>query len=347
MKELDKSLGYIRKRLEPYIETIDEYVASENQQSYYDVIKKSKRRGGYRFIYRCTNINIRSAHKIIYELLREYQDKVHESAHGFIKHRSTLSNARQHTTQKYLLHVDLKDFFDSILINQVEASLLRLGINKDVAEFLSKLITVDGVLRQGLHTSPDLSNHCLHNVDIELDDYANNSNFIYTRYGDDISFSGTSQPDKLVIRSAIEAEGFRLNEEKVKLQKRGSNQYVTGLTVFDSQPRIPRRFKKRLRLQLYYINKFGFEEHVKRTRDINRDDFESDEEYQHYLEGALYGSAKHIVGHVAYLNSVEGDRAKSMWAILNNNKIRDYFYSSPELLEKVYPEKVRLFPEQK
>lgn len=344
MKELEKPLSYIRKRLEPYLNTIDEYIDSDSQQGYYKVIKKKKRRGGHRYIYQCSNVDLRTTHKVLYELLREYQGSVNDSAHGFIKHKSTFTNAQAHTQKKYVVHVDIKDFFDSILMDQVESSLIRLGIQEDMARFISRLSTVDGVMRQGLHTSPDLSNHCLDNVDSQLVEYAHTSDFAYTRYGDDITLSGESKPDVEVIRGIIESEGFELNEEKVKVQKRGASQYVTGLTVFDGQPRIPKQFKKRLRLQLYYINKFGFEEHVKRTRNINHDDFESEEEYQHYLEGALYGSAKYLVGHVAYVNSVEGDKANAMWNTLNDNKIRDYFYASPGLL---YPEVLRLALKEK
>jgi hypothetical protein len=180
------------------------------------------------------------------------------------------------------------------------------------------------VLRQGLHTSPDLSNHCLFKIDEELSLYAESKNMNYSRYGDDITVSGATIPDTDYIRSKIEIDGFQINEDKIKLQKRGSNQYVTGLTVFDKSPRIPRKFKKRLRSHLYYIDRFGFESHVIRTRGIDREDFDSDEEYEHVLAGLLHGTAKYIIGHVSYVNSVEPIRAKSMWAIINQNNIKDY-----------------------
>jgi retron-type reverse transcriptase len=324
MPELDKPISYIRKRLEPYIDVVDEYVASDAQEGYYKILKRRKRRGGYRFLYFCMDTKIRSAHKVIYELLREYQPKVHPAAHGFVKNRSTLTNAQQHTQQKYLLHLDIKDFFDSISVTQVKDALIRLGTAENVAELISKLATVDGSLRQGLHTSPDLSNHCLYQLDEKLAAYASSNNLKYTRYGDDMTLSGATKPNLAAIRPIIDAFSFRLNEEKIKFQHRGSNQYVTGLTVFDEQPRIPRRFKKRLRLLAYYIDRYGFEDHVKRTRNINREDYESDEEYEYYLNQALYGSSKYIVGHVAYLNSVEASRARPMWDVLNDQRIRDH-----------------------
>jgi RNA-directed DNA polymerase len=324
MSELNQSISFIRRRLKPYIEVIDEYTGAEDQELYYEIIKKKKRRGGYRYLYVCMNSKLRSAHKVIYEMLRDYQSQVLPCAHGFIKHKSTYTNAKNHTRQPYILHLDIKDFFDSILVSQVEAALLRLGVSKDVAELVSKLATVNGVMRQGLHTSPDLSNHCLYAIDKKLSAYATSNGMKYSRYGDDITISGSQPPNVDELRSIIEVDGFQLNESKIKLQKRGSNQYVTGLTVFDDVPRIPRSFKKRLRSHLYYIDKLGFEEHVKRTRGINRDDFDTDEEYEHVLAGLLHGTAKYIIGHVSYVNSVEPKRAKPMWTVLNEHKVRDY-----------------------
>lgn len=324
MSELHKPLSYVRKRLEPYIDAIDEYVVSDSQETYYRVIKKRKKRGGHRFLYSCKDAKIRSAHKVIYEMLRDCQSQVHSVAHGFIKNRSTFTNAQKHTQQKYILHLDIKNFFDSISTSQVKEALIRLGIADDVAELLSKLTTVNGSLRQGLHTSPDLSNHCLYGIDEKLAAYAKSHDIVYTRYGDDMTFSGSTKPDLAAIRTIIESPGFQLNEDKIKFQHRGSNQYVTGLTVFDEKPRIPRSFKKRLRLLAYYIDRYGFEDHVKRTRNIDREDYESDEEYEYYLNQALFGSSKYIVGHVAYLNSVESSRAQPLWDTLNDHNVKDY-----------------------
>lgn len=325
MKELNKSLNYIRKKLDPYIKTLDEYSLSNNQKSYYEVSKRKKTRGGYRSIYFCISVELRNAHKVIYEMLRDYQDGLNLAAHGFVKHKSTYTNALNHTKKKYILHVDIKDFFDVITTSQVKAALIRLGVSEEVAVFISSIASVDGRLRQGLHTSPDLSNHCLYRVDNALEEYAAKQGITYSRYGDDMSFSGDASPDVPIIRSIIEANNFEINDDKVKLQKRGANQYVTGLTVFDEYPRIPRKFKKRLRLQLHYIDKYGFVEHVKRIRGVYREDFDSEEEYEHCLAGVLYGTAKYIVGHVSYVNSVEPERAKNMWKILNDNSVRDYY----------------------
>jgi hypothetical protein len=75
---------------------------------------------------------------------------------------------------------------------------------------------------------------------------------------------------------------------------------------------------------LYYIEKYGFEDHVEQTRSKGRGYFSSDEDYNHYLEGLMHGCANYIIGHVGYLNSVEKSHAQYMWDILNSQNVRDY-----------------------
>ena len=70
-------------------------------------------------------------------------------------------------------------------------------------------------------------------------------------------------PNVLDLEKVVNKHGFELNPIKTKLMKRGSKQYVTGLSVFDSQfPRISKRIKRNLKLEIYYLNKFGFVSHT-------------------------------------------------------------------------------------
>jgi RNA-directed DNA polymerase len=113
MDELNKSLSFFKNRLAGTDGLADEYAASNNQASYYKVHKRKKKSGGYRFIYRpltAKHENLASIHKQIYDMLVPYQSQVHDSAHGFIKGKSTLSNAKSHAAKKYILHID-KGFF--------------------------------------------------------------------------------------------------------------------------------------------------------------------------------------------------------------------------------------------
>jgi hypothetical protein len=323
MDELNKSLAYFKNRLAGSAKLADEYVFAANQEHFYKIHKLRKSNGRHRFIYEPENEKLKSAHKQLHSILLQYQSMIHPCAHGFIKNRSCFTNAKQHTAKKYILNLDIKNFFDSIGIEQVKASFIELGASNELSDYLSKLTTVNGILRQGLHTSPDISNHCMKSLDIDLTKFAQTNSLNYSRYGDDITFSGDSIPEKESIISIIEAQNFVVNIDKSKLQKRGSNQYVTGLTVFDQAPRIPKKFKKYVRMKLYLMNTYGILDYVSRTEGIYRDDFESEETYEATLGTMVTYHAKCIVGQVAYINSVEPTTAKALWTILNDNDIRD------------------------
>lgn len=323
MDELNKTLGYFKNRLAGSAEFADEYVLADDQDHYYKVHKLRKSNGTHRFIYQPESEKLKSAHKQIHSVLVQYQAKIHPCAHGFIKNKSCFTNAKLHTAKKYLLNLDIKNFFDSIGIAQVKTAFAELGASGELSEYLSKLVTVNGVLRQGLHTSPDISNHCMKSLDLELTEYAQNNNLCYSRYGDDITFSGDTLPNKEMIIGMIEGKNFVINVDKIKLQKRGSNQYVTGLTVFDDSPRIPKKFKRHIRMKLYLIDNYGIRDYVSRTEGIYRDNFESEEIYEAVLGTMITYHAKCIIGQVAYINSVEPITARPMWKLLNDGDIRD------------------------
>jgi hypothetical protein len=87
---------------------------------------------------------------------------------------------------------------------------------------------------------------------------------VYTRYADDITFSGESAPSNDSVRQILESRGFELRDGKCYSQYRGRSQYVTGLTVADkSAPRLPKALKRRLRMIMHYIEKFGIVDHFK------------------------------------------------------------------------------------
>jgi len=87
----------------------------------------------------------------------------------------------------------------------------------------------------------------------------------FSRYADDIAFSGDSIPSVSDVSRALEAEGFRISPRKVRVTKLGQAHFVTGLSVQDPQrPHVPKCMKRRLRQELYYCNKIGIAEHLTR-----------------------------------------------------------------------------------
>lgn len=226
-------------------------------------LRKKGRQGGTRVVHSCFTPFLADTLKTLNTNLTQIYSAP-DSVHGFVRRRNIKTNALQHLRKKYILSVDIKDFFGSIGSDMVKSNLIKIGFNAEVAELISKMTTIEGHLVQGFHTSPTLSNIVVKDMDEELENYGD-GRMTYTRYADDLYFSSnTREPNLSDIQTIIEKHGFSLNESKTKLMLRGRNQYVTGLTVFDSVlPRIPKKIKRNLRLELHQIGKHGLKAHAK------------------------------------------------------------------------------------
>ena len=165
------------------------------------------------------------------------------AAYGFITgvandddRRNVVTNARKHLGKKYLLNIDLKDFFHTIKREQVvfifaEAPFQLRG---ELPDLLADLTTFHGRLPLGAPTSPTLSNFACRALDAELIAFAKDMLWTFTRYADDMSFSSNQAfpAEKLnSVRSIIEKSGFAVNERKVQLFGPDDEKIVTGLLV--------------------------------------------------------------------------------------------------------------------
>jgi hypothetical protein len=185
---------------------------------------------------------------------------------GFVQKRSTIQNAKLHVGQRIIVHVDIENFFDSIGIDRVNKAFIRLGCPDSSAALLAKICTLKGFLPQGASTSPILSNLVCADLDQDASSFATREGARYSRYGDDMTFSGEKPVDVAAVKRMVEQHGFKLRDDKTRTQWRGKSQFVTGLAVFDpSGPRAPARSKRRLRLELHYARRYGIESHIERV----------------------------------------------------------------------------------
>ena len=226
-----------------------------------------KKSGGYREILAPTGIlkYIQKAVNLILQLVWEPTD----AAHGFTAGRSVMTGAFPHVGKKYVFNVDLKDFFASIDSGMIRRALVgTLGLDRRTAAIIASLCTVpDGsgrqVLPQGSPASPVLSNIVCADLDRRLSGLAESIGLTYTRYADDITFSGEhnafreGEAFRANLDRIIRDEGFTVNGQKTRLQKRGSRQEVTGLTVCE-KVNVSRRWLKRLRAQIHRMEAGGF-----------------------------------------------------------------------------------------
>jgi retron-type reverse transcriptase len=207
---------------------------------------------------------------------------VETPCHGFVPGRGTVSNAAVHAGQEIVVGLDLKDFFPSVGFARVRSVFGRLGYSPAVATILALLCTecprsmveYGGTryhvatgprgLPQGACTSPALSNQVARRLDNRLAGLAARLDLRYTRYADDITFSGSAALEPRLgyllgkVRELVEDEGFALNDKKTRVRRRYAAQVVTGLVVND-RPGVSRRDVRRLRAILHRARTEGLE----------------------------------------------------------------------------------------
>ncbi len=222
------------------------------------------------------------------------------AAVGFAKGRSVVSGARVHLNQRYVYNIDLKDFFPSITSGRLFKRLQSkpFGLNAEMASLVTDLCCDKQVLPQGAPTSPTITNFICERLDRKLLKLATAYNLRYTRYADDITFSGMQNvfADNgrfcQSLRHIIEdEEHFKINEDKTRLSHRGERQEVTGLIVND-KPNVSRRYVRQLRTMLHNWEQMGYEtaqsefiKYYQPTKNVNG---------QHHIENIISGKLDYL-----------------------------------------------------
>ncbi len=200
-------------------------------------------------------------------ILRNILEKIKTSDYckGFRPGLSILDNARPHLNKDYVVNVDIQDFFPSIKYNKVFAVFRNLGYTKKVSYVLSKLCTLENRLPQGAPTSPYISNIISKRIDSRIAGICKNFGFVFTRYADDITISGTKKVIFLIsfIEKILGESSFLLNRSKTRIMKKGKRQEITGIVVNEKLNWLRPNIRK-LRQEIYYCKKYGVEEHLKR-----------------------------------------------------------------------------------
>lgn len=196
-------------------------------------------------------------------ILSEILEKIRlpDCVQGFAIDRSIVTNARIHINKPMVVNVDIRDFFPSIKSKRVFNLFRQLGYGKDISFYLTRLTTLDGALPQGAPTSPMISNAVVRHLDIRLSRLAHEGGHAYSRYADDLTFSGASSLISMLplIQSIVKEEGFDLNPSKTRIMRSHKRQEVTGLVV-NHGVAINRGHRRWLRQQVHYMRKFGPED---------------------------------------------------------------------------------------
>lgn len=233
---------------------------------HYRIFSIPKRAGGRRYISAPYPSLLECQRWILVNILQKLS--VHEAAHGFVRKRSIVSNAKEHVGQQDLLKLDITDFFPSISEPRVIALFRSLGYTKQVSFYLGRICCQNGVLPQGAATSPYISNIIAYRLDSRLAGLSKKLGIKYTRYADDLTFSGGEiVPSTIVsIRKVVESEGFFLNDGKVKLFCGRGKKVVTGIDVSGESPRVSRSFRRKISQEIYYCWRYGVQSHVSKKK---------------------------------------------------------------------------------
>ena len=152
---------------------------------------------------------------------------------GFVRGKNIFSNAEPHKPNKNLMVIDIKDFFPSVTYQEVYKVFKSFGFQRKVTTLLTGLCTYNG-LPQGAPTSPVIANLAFNPVDLALQDLAKGWDCNYTRYADDIAFSGNttfSHKDINAVSQILGQSGFNINTRKTRIIGSGGRQILTGLVV--------------------------------------------------------------------------------------------------------------------
>lgn len=287
----------------------DEHAQAACRHYHYNVVKK--RNGSPRLIESPKKILREIQRRILREILENVP--IHDAAHGFRKTRGCKTHGALHCGKKWLFTFDLSNYFHSIRWPSVHAIFIGLGYPPPVSRLLTALTThrctmteavITGLplsqkrllrerhLPQGAPSSPALSNAVLYYFDRRLSGLADSLDLVYSRYGDDLAFSGNVDRDwrffQPLIGSISLEEGLLLNYRKTRIMKAHQKQRLTGIVV-NVKPNVDRKYYDKLKATLTNCSKYGVE---MQNRD-NHPDFCA------YLKGSI--------AHVKHLNSKKGE----------------------------------------
>jgi RNA-directed DNA polymerase len=254
--KIAKSLGDVADLLNFSPAGLSYVLYKQHPSTKYQKFEIPKKAGGTREI--CAPIGaLKAVQRELATLLNECRTEIHDTtprrplSHGFREGLSIITNARNHTGRRFVLNIDLADFFPSLNFGRVRGFFIKdndFQLNEKVATVLATIACFENKLPQGSPCSPVIADMIAHILDVRLVGLATKYRVTYSRYADDLSFSTNQKffPPQLAQKSPlvpgswiagdklvekIEAAGFKVNPEKTRMQFRGSRQIVTGLTV--------------------------------------------------------------------------------------------------------------------
>ena len=279
------------------------YITSSRNYSY-TVFSIPKSRPGQRRIIQAPHLSVKILQRKLLSILYLVYEP-HPAAHGFARGRSIVTNASCHQRKKFVLNVDIEQFFPSITFPRVRGLFIKhFGIGEAAATVLARICCNTGDspdhLPQGAPTSPIISNMICHSLDHQLVSLAKTHGLYYTRYADDLTFSTNrkrfpagiaEESDGTLLRIGTELErviddnGFALNSSKQRMQSLSRRQEVNGLLV-NRRVNVRRPYILQLRGMLHAWKRWGHDA-AQTTYQANSQTEDVNSEFRRVVSGKL------------------------------------------------------------
>lgn len=230
--------------------------------NYYKTFEIPKKSGQQRKICAPTG-DLKQIQERLYQYIFEHQTNLRKRngiknniSHAFEKRKNIISNAEIHRNKRYVVNIDLQDFFDSFHFGRVRGFFEKnrdFLFSHEVATVLAQLVCYQGKLPQGAPTSPIITNYICRIFDIRVLHLAKKYHLDYTRYADDLTFSTNDRTFMtswdmflLELTEEVESAGFKINNQKTCVQYKDSRQKVTGV-ITNKKINVDRRYYKEVR----------------------------------------------------------------------------------------------------
>ena len=219
-------------------------------------------------------------------ILKKVQRSISDNilSHYTISHYSTAytsgssvqKNASLHVGKQKILKLDIDGFFDHITYSKVKDIVFcKENYSEQIRILLTMLCYYKESLPQGAPTSPAITNIIMYDFDEKIGKYCEENNISYTRYCDDMTFSGDFDEKAVifVVKDELRKLGLFLKNRKTAVIPSTKRQTVTGIVV-NEKIGLTKEYKNKIRQEIYYIKKYGIDGHLNKIKESDK---------QHYL----------------------------------------------------------------
>ncbi len=272
-RELDSvtsDLGFSAKTL---------YGLSNSIESHYKEVIIPKKSGGERRLHVPDEILKRVQRAIADKLLCLEPISIYATAYR--ASCDICKNAQAHIGKNKILKLDIYKFFDSIMYSIVKDRAFPADrYSEQIRVLLCMLCYYKDVLPQGAPTSPAVTNIIMRDFDTDVGDWCRTRGISYTRYCDDMTFSGDFDSGQIIdfVSDRLQKEKLILNKKKTAVISSGKRQCVTGIVV-NEKANVSAEYKRKIRSEVYYCARYGVSEHLAHIK--------SNSDEQKYLQSLL------------------------------------------------------------